>query len=386
VTAVDPVAPRVVVRDAPTVRVVRGKDAVLALRPEWDDRAARAGDASPFLSSAWTSPWLERARGEPVAVAASAGGRLVALLVLVVRRVGPARVAVAPGAEHPSYHGLLRDASRPDAASVVADACVAHDLFDALRLDDVWSQDDSTTSLLRALAARGFFVARRPRNPCLAVALCADPDAFVRARLSKKSRQNLRHEARRLAELGATSIVRLDGPQISRDAVRRAAAVQRDSWMERRGAAVLHEDFHESLALSAARGSLAHLWFLTIDGDDAAFAFAVRGGARLHLVWTAFRLRYRERSPGKALVHRVVRDACSLGMTAFDFGHGDAAYKRAWATEVHAVERVIAWRGARAAPYAASCACVWRASRVEWLRSIRRFMRGVRAASPARRG
>jgi len=353
-------------------RVVRGRYAVLELGPSWDDLLARsARTATPFVARGWLAPWIEDARASetPVAFTAWDWERLVALLVVVVRRRRGVRVAQAPAAPHPGYHGLLLEDGRTDAVDVIADLCASRADFDALVLPDLSDLDEPTAALVRGLSSRRFAVARAFRNPCHAVALDVGYGAFLRARKSGKSVKNLRRDERRLRDAGDVELLHLVGPEITADAVRRAAAVQRASWMRRRGAAVLSGGFHERLALSAARAGLAHLWIVSIDGDDAAFGYALLLHGRMHFVWTAFDLRFERLSVGRTLAAWILRDACAAGARAFDFGHGDADYKRFWSSGAHRVDRVALGRGARGAAYVAACAAAWRLARVGWIRA-----------------
>jgi CelD/BcsL family acetyltransferase involved in cellulose biosynthesis len=372
------------------VECFRGRTSVLGLALHWDDLSARSADSAPFLSRAWTEPWIApgRARGRPVALTVWAGRTLVALLVVSVRRAGPVRVAVPPGSEHPSYHGVLADTSRADARAAIgllAEECASRREFDVLRIEDVSSDDGATAAFLEAFAACGARVVRRVRNPCLTIALARPFDAFLARRHSGRTVRKLRNEERRLAASGEVTLVRLSGREITPDAMLRAAAVQRASWMERRGAAVLAGEFHRALALSAARGGLAHLWIVRVGDEDAAFGFALAHRGRVHLVWTAFRLAHEAASVGKTLVRWIVRDACEEGMGTFDFGHGDAAYKRAWATGEHEVIRVAAGRGALARAHVAICGALWDLARVGWLTAARRSaLRFARSLVPAR--
>jgi CelD/BcsL family acetyltransferase involved in cellulose biosynthesis len=284
------------------------------------------------------------------------------------------RVAQAPAARHPGYHGLLLEDGRADAVDVIADLCATRADFDALVFPDLPDTDEPTSALVRGLSSRRFAAVRAFRNPCRAVTLGVGYDEFLRTRKSGKSVKNLRRDERRVCEAGDVEVLHLVGPAVTPDAVRRAAAVQRASWMRRRGAAVLSGDFHERLALSAARAGLAHLWIASIDGDDAAFGFALLLHGRMHFVWTAFDLRFEKLSVGKTLVAWIIRDACAARVRTFDFGHGDAEYKRFWSSGAHHVDRVALGRGARGAAYVAACAAAWRLARVGWIRAAFRVL------------
>jgi CelD/BcsL family acetyltransferase involved in cellulose biosynthesis len=372
---------------APAVRRVDGAAGVLELARPWDDLMSRAPSATPFVSRAWLEPWLETAhvRGTPTAIAAWSGGRLDALLVLAIRRAAGLWVAEPPGSELPSYHGVVSDPAHPDAVARIADHCASERVFDLLTLSDLEEGDSATDAFLARLARNGYDTTRVLRNVCHSIEFGGCYETFLRERKSKKSLKNLRQEERRLLESGDVRLEHFVGPEITVEAMRRAARVQAESWSERRGAARLSSPFYERLALSGARGCTAHLWLLVIDGEDAAFGYALAANARMHYVWTAFRLRHRRRSVGKILTHWIIRDACRSGMTSFDFGHGDAEYKRFWSTRSRPVRRVVAARGKLGPIAAGGIGLAWRIARIEPVRTAWRRLRRICRAGERRR-
>jgi CelD/BcsL family acetyltransferase involved in cellulose biosynthesis len=368
-------------------RVVRGRDEVLAIGAAWDDLMRRAVGAPAFMDRSWIEPWLRHGRlqGEPCAVTVWEGERLVALLPLAIRSSMGVRIAVPIGVEQPGYHGLVADSAVAGAIEAAADTCLRESVFHVLRLDDAATLDAPTQALLDAFTRRGLRVARDHRNPCPAIDLGCTYDEFLQRTKSSKSRQTLRRKERKLMEGGAVALTHLAGSAITSEAMRRAAVVQDESWMRRRGASVLKEDFYQSLTLSAAGAGIAHLWLVTVDGEDAAFVYALVHGPRLEFVWTAFRLKYEPRSVGQVLLGWSIRDACAMGLETYDFGHGDAEYKRFWSTGHHDVFRVVVARGLPGRLVAAGHALSWRLARVGWLRRLYRALRdrGSERAPPA---
>ena len=77
---------------------------------------------------------------------------------------------------------------------------------------------------------------------------------------------------------------------------------------------------------------------------DAAFVIATTSGGDLYYEWTAFDLAFRDLSPGRLLAKHVIEEAGRDGFQSLDFGQGDAAYKRFWATDHHFVHRIAAAR------------------------------------------
>lgn len=353
-------------------RCIHGADAVLALGTEWDDLMIRARDAFPFLAHPWIAPWIqaERFRGTPMAIAAWAGGRLVALVVLDVRLSAGILIAEPVGGDQPFYHGLLLDSDRSDAIAEMAAVCVAERVFHVLRILDMHSNDVATEAFLYELSVRGFSVARDFRAICHVITLGHSYESYLQTTKSKKSRDNLAREEKRLRQSHDVQISHLIGEAITADAVRRMAAVQEHSWMKLKGAAHFGVPFFQTQALSAAQGRIAHLWLLTLDGVDAAFVYTLVAHDQLHYCWTAFRLEYESLSVGKVLTNLTIRDACERGIRTFDFGHADAVYKRFWATDSHDVLRVVAGRGPRGLLSALRSILVWRLSRIIWIKTI----------------
>lgn len=129
-----------------------------------------------------------------------------------------------------------------------------------------------------------------------------------------------------------------------------------------------------------AEAGLSYVWLMTIDGEDAAFVCALVAHGKLHYCWPAFKLKYESSlSIGQVLLMQVVRDACNEGVLSFDFGQGDAEYKRFWATDNHNVYRASVGRGFGGHLVAIYYLAVWRLAQMEWLLSfygrIRRILR-----------
>lgn len=87
----------------------------------------------------------------------------------------------------------------------------------------------------------------------------------------------------------------------------------------------------------------------------------------------AFRLEHAPLSIGKWILIRTIEDACTVGARTFDFGQGDAEYKRFWANDAHQIERVFVGRGVLGGLVARGLAAAWNLARQPKVRAaIRR--------------
>ena len=145
--------------------------------------------------------------------------------------------------------------------------------------------------------------------------------------------------------------------------------------MRRRGAVTLSTATWRYLVFSLAAANMARVWLMRIGKEDVAFLVAIVSRKRLQALLTAFDLRYRRLSIGKYLIGVVIEEACQSGLVSFDFGHGDAEYKRFWGNECYEVERVWLSRGFVADIVVAAYTVVWRVGRHERVRRVVRQLR-----------
>ncbi|MHC4116159.1 MAG: GNAT family N-acetyltransferase [Planctomycetota bacterium] len=368
------------------VEVAEGAEAVAELSEHWDDLFARATDATPFLARAWIGTYIEegRAQGAALFLLVWHETKLVALLPLALRRRFAAKVAMPISTTHGFYLGLLLDPAYEAAVEQLADTIASRRIFDVYYSVDLSSEDRATNELLHKMSEKGHYVRRVSRNPSFRSKLCSSFDEYFKSNASAKSRQNLRRRERRLYETHDVKIEHYGPEEVTSEILRRIAAVEQQSWLKRRGAAVLSGSFHQKLLLEMARAGVGTIWLMTIDGADAAYEYVLVAHKRLVFGWRAFDLKYTSSmSIGQILMMQTIRDACAAGIESIDIGHGDAGYKRFWARDVSSVDRVVAGRGLRGRLAAAAFCIVWRLAKVEWLRSsYRRARKTLRGSKP----
>ena len=367
------------------LQIVEGAEGISEFSKHWDDLFARAVDATPFLSRPWISTYIEEGwiKGTPLFILAWCGTRLVALFPLEVRKCLNAKIAMPISTRKGFYLGILLDPNYRSVVNHMVDTIKSEKVFDVYYSEDLSSEDVATNDFLDGLVRKGYSRRQVFRNPCFYIQLGCSFDEYFRKKASSKSRQNLRRRERRLFENGNVKVEHYVGGEVTPEVLLRIAAIEEQSWLKRRGAAVLHRPFYQKLLLKMAHAAIGHVWLMTIDGDDAAFEYVFISHKRLQFGWRAFKLKYSSSvSIGQILMMHTIRDACSNGILSMDIGHGEADYKRFWAEDSYKVNRVVAGYGLRGHLIATYYYFTWRFAEIEWIHSsyrrIRRIFRGFK--------
>ncbi len=147
---------------------------------------------------------------------------------------------------------------------------------------------------------------------------------------SRKTRQKFRRDYDRLAERfdGDLGLVTVTTAEQTDQFLHQAAAIVAQSYQAALGVG-LHDDaaMRRYLADLASEGTLRGYVLL---GGEKPIAYQVGDIAnRTYYGWaTSFLTEYAEFSPGILLQTRIFEDLIGIGVELYDFGHGDAAYKR----------------------------------------------------------
>jgi CelD/BcsL family acetyltransferase involved in cellulose biosynthesis len=363
------------------VDIVEGAGSISEFGEHWDDLFARAVDATPYLARSWVSTIIDggRLHGTAVFILAWCEGKLVALFPLAVRKILGVKVAVPIGIGQGSYLGLLLDPDYQSTINYIATLIKSKKVFDVFYNTDLYSEDSATNDLLLRLVEQGYSCRSVFRDPAHYIQLGCSFDDYLKRKIPKgKRRYKLRFEERKLFQSADVKVIRYIGQAVTPEINKRVAEIQLESWMKRRGAAVLGQPFYQKLLANMAKAGFSYVWLMTIDGDDAAFAYAFVAHGKLHYYWPAFKLKYESSlSIGQILLMQVVRDACNDGIVFFDFLHGDAAYKRFWATNTSRIDRIVLGRGYRGHLIAMSYYLTWYLARVNCLRSFYHHIRRI---------
>lgn len=345
-----------------SVRVIEGAAGLAALDSAWDDLFGRALNAPAFLSRPWLSTFVasSRYRGSILILTVWRAETLVAMLPLCVRRRCGIRLAEVLGTGMPAFLGLLLDPGCPEAVPLIADTLRRQRLLDCLCMHDVLSSDESTASLLKELAARGFACRAVLRNVSHWIRLEPSYEQYLAATKSAKRRHELKREERKLFSDAQGVLEHYSGPQITPQLIGRMAEIQNEGWQKARGANLLALPWHVELVLQMARAGLAQAWIIRVKDEDAAFGLVFMAHRWLHYYYTGFKSRFLPLSAGKAITACLIRSACEGGFQVFDFGHSDQEYKKFWSTHVMQIHRVAIGRGLAGALVSYAHHLAWR--------------------------
>jgi CelD/BcsL family acetyltransferase involved in cellulose biosynthesis len=327
---------------------LQGKEDIESLSQDWDQLFSRANDSPPYFSRAWIQTFINhnRFKGKPSLIVVWNGPKLVALLPLSVHSFCGIRIGCLIGMNEPSFLGLLLDPKYPEAAGVAAETWIREKVAHAFHNKHLSSLDNATSSFVAELNRRGFAHKYGYKRICHYIELGCTFDEYLQKNKTGKRRKKLRYAEKQVFNAGNVAVTRYIGKDITEEILQRIAKIQNESWMKKRGAAVFGQPFYQNLLTNMAEAGLSSVWLMTIDGEDAAFAYAFITQGKLYYHWPAFKLKYESGlSIGQILLMQIIRDACNENIQLFDFEHGEAEYKRFWANKTHNVFWVVAGRG-----------------------------------------
>jgi CelD/BcsL family acetyltransferase involved in cellulose biosynthesis len=297
-----------------------------------------SGLATPYQTLGWQRAAFStlHAGDRPlIGSAKDAAGRTLLLLPLVLSRRAGVTIARFPAGKHANanmpliaedYAKAIDAAALGSMLSQVAQDC-GIDLFDLRNQPFTWNGHDNPLALLPH---------RRAASSAWRADLMADGDAFIASLMSSESRKKLRHKERKLAELGPVRFAEASTHAetqtvleefLRQKAVRFAALGLANPFVE---PAVLA--FLRAAAVDPLRdGPLAPVSLFSMMAGErilAVFGGVIHAG-RFSGMFTSFDAdpAVSKFSPGDILLLNLLKTMCARGLTRFDLGAGDAAYK-----------------------------------------------------------
>jgi CelD/BcsL family acetyltransferase involved in cellulose biosynthesis len=178
----------------------------------------------------------------------------------------------------------------------------------------------------------------RQRTPRFLVELDRFQDftSYTATVFGPKTRQTLRHKARRLSDLGEVELRALDTPEEIAPWLPRMVELEKASWkwQERAGIFQLPEmrGFYDLLMQNLAARRRVRVCILTVDGRLVAHEIGFLGMDSYCMHSTVFDPEFAVNSPGRLLMLFSIQKCLEEGRRVYDFLQNDAEFKRQMST------------------------------------------------------
>jgi CelD/BcsL family acetyltransferase involved in cellulose biosynthesis len=316
-----------------SVRLHEGRDAVLSAV----DGAGAAVVSTAFQSLPWLSALfaelLPAASAQPILVEVrTSAGSLVLMLPLVATHERGLNVLRVPSFGVSDYGGPILGPAADSSADIwtaIKRALRPHDL---LVVENMLLTISGRANPLATVP--GIFSSEHHRN---ALTLPDTVDEFLRS-LGKKYRKEVERCSRLLAERGEPEFKRAETP----DDIAAAYAVIEQQQAARRheaGGDYLLErpeysSFYKSLLANGRNTGTAHIFTLAAGGEIGACLLGITNGGTFKLLRISTAGGdWKRISPGRLVVVEAMRHFVPRGVTRFDMGIGDYAFKQGFGIE-----------------------------------------------------
>ena len=293
----------------------------------------------------WCRAWIEETRATPLIITCvyangPKSGKTAFILPLTVQRLGLFRVAGYIGAEHNNVNFgvfsdfFLQDCNDETMAEIRQQIAALPLGVDYIHLD---RQSPERAGQVHPFS---YWPTIESQNHAFQVTLDGGIDAVLARSNGKRRRKKLRTSERRLDELGGYDYVQAKSPEEAKNLLnaffaQKAARFEQhrlpNAFADERIRAVFHRLSQESLNLQRKMIELHAIRLRQHDGLICAVSAISRKGSEAICQFSSIAMGKTEHaSPGELLFFLVIHDACDTGARVFDFGIGDAQFKRSW--------------------------------------------------------
>ncbi len=326
--------------------VISDPAAFAALAEDWGMLFSSCPGSGPFQSFIWNQvTWRHCSAGASLAViTVREKGRLVGVGPFVARRRLGVEHIFPIGFDQFAYLGPLVLPGRDDVAQAIATAFAERFPHGLLHIPYFQCRDEGLAVMLARLSTLGWGSCSWARNVCHYLCETEGYEKFL-ATKSSKARYNLKRERKKLEEAGTVEIRLCQGDEINEQVVERVAAIQKRSWLFRRGQEPLGSPYYRELLPSMGKLRLADVYLMTLGGKDIAFVLNYHSGRENICSCVGFDEAFAQLSPGKVMMNSVVQTILDRGDHVLDFLFGDAEYKQFWASRSRYAMELVAWKG-----------------------------------------
>jgi CelD/BcsL family acetyltransferase involved in cellulose biosynthesis len=307
---------------------VRTREALDALRPEWEALWSSVQDRTPFQHPAWLLPWWDVfGRG--------------ALRVLLLREDG-ILTGLAPLYISPDCELRLLGAGVSDYLDALAAPGAERNLAAAVSIELESSRADWSFCGFDNLRERSPLLHVDAPSDAAANTASTDPCPFVRLpdrideladRIAPKLASHLRYSRRRAERLGGLTIEQASDEELQ-EALTALFALHGTRWAEKGQAGVLSDAhvrrFHRRAAAALQAAGLLRLSVLRIGTRVAAVHYGLRAGDRAFFYLGGFDPEFGALSVGSLAIAAAMERAIEGGASTFDFLAGREPYKYRW--------------------------------------------------------
>jgi CelD/BcsL family acetyltransferase involved in cellulose biosynthesis len=293
---------------APTVIVLRERQALAAIVPAWEDLAANALEANPFYEPWILLPALQaQGEGEDFrCISIWDEGRLIGLFPFErSRRFKGLPVTTLTSWRHSAYL-LCTPLVRADAAA------------ECLRTLVQWAVSEASVLEMLYVPASGPFddalqtvrtIVRTARFSRALLVKAANAEAYIEAAMSSQLRRQLRRNERKLRDRGMQTIAIGPGDDIGRE-IETFLELEASGWKGREGGALAASEanlrFGRDVLSEAHKRGRLHMVGMDCDGRPIARRCSLLAGEGSYAFKTAYDESYAAHSPG------VLAEALSL--------------------------------------------------------------------------
>jgi CelD/BcsL family acetyltransferase involved in cellulose biosynthesis len=307
---------------------VRTREALDALRPEWEALWSSVQDRTPFQHPAWLLPWWDVfGRG--------------ALRVLLLREDG-ILTGLAPLYISPECELRLLGAGVSDYLDALAAPGAERNLAAAVSIELESSRADwsfcgfdnlrERSPLLRVDAPSDAAANTMSTDPCPVVRLPDRVDDLAN-RITPRLASHLRYSRRRAERLGGLTIAQAKEEELQ-EVLTALFALHGTRWAEKGQGGVLSDAdvrrFHRRAAAALQAAGLLRVSVLRLGTRVAAVHYGLRAGDRAFFYLGGFDPEFGALSGGSLAIAAAMERAIAEGASTFDFLAGQEAYKYRW--------------------------------------------------------
>lgn len=311
----------------PSAMRLETHDAFQPLLAEWDRLAHASGNV--FATSEWARLWWDCYGGSGrllLVGARAADGRLVGIVPLVLARLGPMLVARFLGHGMGDLLGPIHASDDGVAGPVLLDRTLHEvsaewDLFLGERLPGgaSWSRP-------------GMSELKHESNMIVPLSRWPSWDAYLAA-LSRKLRQQLRHDEKALAGGHRVRFRKTcDAARLDAD-LDIVFALHRARWSGGKSSFVPGEAFYRKFAATALERGWLRLWILEVDGAPVAARYDFEFAGVYHAYNAGRDPAWNKAGVGLLLRAHTMREALEGGGKEYRFLRGEEPYKKRFLTE-----------------------------------------------------